>query len=203
MALLKCSRLLWRKQYACVSLLVRQQPRPRLPAWGLRGKAGGDKARTKNKWPPHPTPAKLAVVAIWCKHFFLCEFAMTEERRNGERPSAKGVTKTFAGSEGKNKIKMAVARNKDLKNFSRFVLRHGHATSLLPAKVFGAAFRPRPQKKSAQHTASTLSHAEGWQARAGLCVGRAVGCIRGLAKWVELVHFFSQSFHFTLLITFC
>jgi hypothetical protein len=36
---------------------------------------------------------------------------------------------------------------KTFKNFSHFVLRHGHAAPLLPAKVFGASFRPRPQKK--------------------------------------------------------
>ena len=49
------------RTYSCVSLRVRKQPRPRLPAWGLRGKAGGVKARKKKAAMAHPTPANFRV----------------------------------------------------------------------------------------------------------------------------------------------
>jgi len=68
------------------------------------------------------------------------------------------------------------AKHKTFKHFSSVALQHCHARALaMTGTAFGVAFVQTPQTKSAQHSASTLCHAEGWQARVGMCAGRAVG----------------------------
>jgi hypothetical protein len=46
---------------------------------------------------------------------------------------------------------------------------------LAACKSFWRGLSSEATNKKCLHTASTLSHAEGWQARVGMCVGRAVG----------------------------
>ena len=86
---------------------------------------------------------------------------------------------------------MAVARNKDLKK-KFHALFCAMAMPLIAArKSFWRGLSSEATDKKCLHTASTLWHAEGCQARVGMCVGRAVGGFRGRGLITYATYFFN------------
>jgi hypothetical protein len=59
---------------------------------------------------------------------------------------------------------------------------------LAACKSFWRGLSSEATNKKCLHTASTLSHAEGWQARVGMCVGSRVGAgqaVRSGDLWAD------------------
>jgi hypothetical protein len=198
--------------YSCVSA----RPSRRT---GVRGEPARKKARTKKGHGRHRfPPAKLKGGHKPVQVLFVCVKAIRFHRQSAAEPNKKVGRVPYkghdkSGTEAVEK-KSDVCRQRWLWAKAKPPMNIFQTVLLLPTAMrvffqllecsFWRGLWSALTNKKCLHTASSLCHAEGWQARVGMCIGRAVGVfVCRLFYRVVLLYLGFQLFGVALFVFLC